>query len=92
MPSNQGCDQDSFVIDGLSMEGGLLDADTLTVQIVQDISVPLKPLTLKWSKSEQRGLVRDDEIVLPVYLNKTRKQLVFSLKVKMGAISRYTLY
>ncbi|CAD8134930.1 unnamed protein product [Paramecium octaurelia] len=92
IPEDQGIDEDSFVIEGVSMEGGHLDSKTLQVRIVNEISVALKPMTLKWCKTAQKGVVGDDEIVLPVYLNKTRKNLIFSLKVKMGKLNRYTLY
>lgn len=74
------------------MEGGHLDSKTLQVRIVNEISVSLKPMVLKWCRTSQKGIIGDDEIVLPVYLNKTRKNLIFSLKVKMGKLNRYTLY
>ena len=71
------------------MEGGTIDPNTLTIRLVQEVTIPLKPLIFKWNHSNQRS---DDEILLPVYLNKTRKNLVFSIRVKMGKVSRYTLY
>ena len=64
------------------MEGATLNNINLSVTIIQDISVPLQPLTLKWYRAlNGRGIIQDDEIMLPVYLNKSRKNLVFSLKV-----------
>ena len=92
VPEHSGVDEDSFLIEGVSMEGGYLDSKTLCVHIVNEISVLLKSLTLKWARTTQKGIVNDDEIMLPVYLNKTRKNLVFSIKVKMGKLTRYTLY
>lgn len=33
------------------MEGGYLDSKTLCVHIVNEISIPLKPIILKWCKT-----------------------------------------
>lgn len=75
------------------MEGGTYDPEDLTVHLSQEISTPLQPLTLKWRQAKEgKGIVQEDEIQLPVYLNKTRKNLVFSIRVRMGGSSRFTLY
>lgn len=66
------------------MEGATLNNSDLSVTIIQDISVPLQPLTLKWFRAlNGKGIIQNDEIMLPVYLNKSRKNLVFSLKVRL---------
>ncbi len=69
---------------GASMEGARLNKGDLTVTIVPDISVPLDNLTFKWIQfKEARGIIRENEIITPVYLNKSRKNLIFSFKVNI---------
>lgn len=64
------------------MEGAKLNNSDLTVTIVPDVSVLLSSLTFKWVRvREIKGQVRDDEIETPVYLNKLRKNLIFSFRV-----------
>ena len=46
-------------------------------------------MLLRWGKVPKS--VEDDELLVPVYLNRTRKQLVMSLKVKCGK-NRTILY
>ena len=64
------------------MEGAKLNNSDLTVTIVPDVSVVLSSLTFKWVRvREIKGQVKDDEIETPVYLNKLRKNLIFSFRV-----------
>ena len=41
----------------------------------------LNPVVFTWKKVEKHE-VKNNEILVPVYLNKNRKNLIFSLKVK----------
>jgi hypothetical protein len=40
-------------------------------------------MLLRWKKVASKALLAD-EMMVPVYLNKTRKNLIMSLKVKCG--------
>lgn len=38
-----------YKILGVNMEGGTLDPNTLTIRLVQEVTIPLKPLIFKWN-------------------------------------------
>jgi hypothetical protein len=44
-----------------------------------EISVKLKPILFKWIKENFK--VNNDELMVPIYLHKARKNLIYSLKV-----------
>ena len=39
----------NIYIIGVNMEGGTLDPNTLTIRLVQEVTIPLKPLIFKWN-------------------------------------------
>ena len=75
----------------MRIEGGSWAEDNTIVPIgeKEDIGKSLPTMLLKWGKVPKT--VEDDEMLVPVYLNRTRKQLVMSLKVKCGK-NRTILY
>ena len=90
--TNQKLDDESLLMNNMRIEGGTWSEDNLIVPIgeMEDIGKSLPPMLLRWQKVATKTL-EDDEMLLPVYLNRTRKQLVMSLKVKCGK-NRTTLY
>ena len=90
--TNQKLDDESLLMNNMRIEGGTWSEDNLIVPIgeKEDIGKSLPPMLLRWQKVATKTL-EDDEMLLPVYLNRTRKQLVMSLKVKCGK-NRTTLY
>ena len=90
--TNQKLDDESLLMNNMRIEGGTWSDDNLIVPIgeKEDIGKSLPPMLLRWQKVATKTL-EDDEMLLPVYLNRTRKQLVMSLKVKCGK-NRTTLY
>ena len=90
--TNQKLDDESLLMNNMRVEGGTWSEDNLIVPIgeKEDIGKSLPPMLLRWQKVATKTL-EDDEMLLPVYLNRTRKQLVMSLKVKCGK-NRTTLY
>ncbi|EAR94592.2 dynein heavy chain, cytoplasmic protein (macronuclear) [Tetrahymena thermophila SB210] len=80
---------DCFLVKGMSIEG----ADWKGTQLLlsNEIRIMLPPIIFKWARSSTKG-VQDGQIMVPVYLNKARKNLIFSLKMNCGHIPRAQLY
>jgi len=78
----------------MGIEGADWDKDTKTLRLNYEIRVALSPVLFKWIRVEKdkRGYVADNEIMVPVYLNKSRKHLIFSVKMNCGDLSRTVLY
>jgi dynein heavy chain 1 len=83
---------DSFLVDGLTIEGGAWNSPSLTMS--NDLSNAVKTVKFTWVKinPEDRHKLNDDQIYVPVYLNSTRKNLLFSVKLSCGTIPRNHLY
>jgi len=56
----------------------------------EQIGRSLPPMLLRWRKVATKALAAD-EMMVPVYLNRTRKNLIMSLKIKCGK-HKTTLY
>ena len=69
---------------GMRIEGGNWSDSNEIVPIgeKEDIGKALPPMLMRWSKVASKT-VAADEMLVPVYLNRTRKNLIMSLKVKM---------
>jgi dynein heavy chain 1, cytosolic len=57
---------------------------------MEEIGKSLPHMLMRWRKAETK-VIDNDEMIVPVYLNKTRKNLIMSLKVKCG-LNKTTLY
>ena len=83
---------ESFLMEGLSIQGGAWKGSSLETskELTNEISI----IKFSWIqiKPDQKNKVRDDQIFTPVYLNKTRKNLLFSVKLICGTIPRNTFY
>jgi dynein heavy chain 1, cytosolic len=79
-------------MNGMRIEGGNWSDGNIVIPIgeKENIGSSLPPMLMKWNKISSRTLA-DDEMLVPVYLNRTRKQLIMSLRVRCGK-NRTTLY
>ena len=87
-------DEDSFLVSGLFIEGAQWDVDSKQLVVSEEMRFALPTLKFTWvrvSKTE-KGQVGEGEILVPVYLNKSRANLLFSVKLSCGKIPRTTLY
>jgi len=73
----QALDDCSFGVKGLRLQGAVCSANKL--QLSTTISTDLKLTVLRWVKVESSKDVSVGRVTLPVYLNATRGQLLFTL-------------
>lgn len=85
-------DEDSFLVDGLSIEGGEWTGKSLAMS--KELSNSVKTVKFTWIKINPEDKLRltNEQIFVPVYLNSTRKNLLFSVKLDCGSIPRNNLY
>lgn len=85
----QPVDEDSFLLDKMTIEGAQWTGESLEAS--NQLTSNLKMLKCTWVKSES---VQNDEssILVPVYLNQTRQNLLFSVKLNRGSLERNFLY
>lgn len=79
---------------GMSIEGASWDKNTNILAPLpskSEISATLPTLLFKWIKVEKRNVVKEDEMLIPVYLNASRKNIILSIKLKC-ANNRTALY
>jgi dynein heavy chain 1 len=88
----QGLNEESLLMTGMRIEGGNWAEDNVIVPIGEKeaIGKSLPPVLMRWRKVSSKT-VEADEMMVPVYLNRTRKNLIMSLKVKCGK-NKTTLY
>jgi dynein heavy chain 1 len=75
-------DESSFAITGLKLQGAVCENNRIkfSSEIVNDLSV----CVIKWSKQDRTLTNRQNTIVLPIYLNLTRSELLF--KIEMATV------
>lgn len=79
---------------GLTIEGAAWNKETNVLAPLpekSEISSMLPTILFRWIRVERRNVVRDDEMMVPVYLNGSRKQILLSIKLKCGN-NRTALY
>lgn len=90
----QEVDDDSFLVTGMIISGANWDKASKKLEVTEELSFHLPTLKFRWVKVErqERGLEKEGEILTPVYLNKSRANLLFSVKLNRGSISKTVLY
>lgn len=84
-------DHQGFVIHGLQIESAEFDANDKRIKMTSKLSSPLPTVLLKWvRKTEQDSGV--EQVELPLYLNRLRKQLLCSIKIETQGISAQSWY
>ena len=91
---NEEVEEDSFLISGLFIEGADWNRSSKQITLVDEMRFALPTIKFTWTRVEKanKGNVPSDEILVPVYLNKSRAHLLFSVKIKCGDIAKTTLY
>ena len=83
--------EDSFLVSDMTMEGGVLD-NSGSITASNKISNSLPMLRFKWNKFNKDDSTPQNMIKTPVYLNKERRQLVFSIHLQMSGLNETVLY
>ena len=82
-----------FIVDGLSIEGASYSKEDMRVKLSESLSSFLPRANLKWvNKTKQDEASADEYIQIPVYLNKQRSTLLFSVKVPTFGIPAFVWY
>jgi len=85
-----------FIVDGLSIEGASYSKDDMRIKLSESLSSYLPRANLKWI-NKHRQAEEDQEshtefIQIPVYLNKQRTTLLFSVKIPTFGIPAFVWY
>ena len=90
--TDQNLNEESLLMTGMRIEGGNWSDENIIVPIgeKEQIGRQLPPILFRWKKVASKSLAAD-EMMVPVYLNRTRKNLIMSLKIKCGK-NKTTLY
>jgi dynein heavy chain 1 len=91
---NETVDDDSFLVTGIIITGAQWNQGKKQIETTEELAYHLPTLRFNWVKVEklERGIEKENEITVPVYLNKSRKNLLFSVKLDCGQIPRTILY
>ena len=83
--NNQKIDEESLLTTGMKIEGGHWNDKNVIVPLGEneEIGSNLPEMVMTWQKVEDKN-PKEDEMMIPVYLNRTRKNLIMSLRVKCG--------
>ena len=90
--NKQELNEESLLMTGMRIEGGVWSENNVIVPIgeKEEIGKGLPPMLMRWQKVTSKT-VAADEMMVPVYLNRTRKNLIMSLKLNCGK-NKTTLY
>jgi dynein heavy chain 1 len=85
-------DDNSFLVDGLVIQGGAWTGASLSMS--KELTNTVKTIKCTWIKINpaDKYKLNDDQIFVPVYLNQTRKNLLFSIKLNCANIPRNNFY
>mmetsp|Transcript_2191 Transcript_2191/g.1961 ORF Transcript_2191/g.1961 Transcript_2191/m.1961 type:complete len:141 (+) Transcript_2191:4818-5240(+) len=86
--------EDSFLITDMLIAGANWKKETQALVLTEELTFKLPTLKFTWVKVDKadRGVEQEGEILAPVYLNKSRMNLLFSVKLNAGGIPKTTLY
>lgn len=70
--------QCSFLLTGVRVEGAVLEDELLSPSPTLSYAIPIT--VLRWTKGDERA--KDDLVEMPVYLNSTRREQIFSARFK----------
>lgn len=84
--SNLQADDCSFLLNGLKLQGAVCSNNQLS--LVDTITTDLMDVCLRWSKIDPRNppVLGKDDVTLPVYLNQTRCELLFTLDMSTTGV------
>lgn len=84
-------DQQGFVIKGLSIESAAFDSQEKRIKMAERLSSPLPTVLLKWVR-KTNAAEQAEHVDLPVYLNRSRKQLLCSVAVPTYGVPAHSWY
>ncbi len=89
--------QNGFIVSGLSIEGAEFSKQASRIKLSETLSSYLPLANLKWvnknnKTEEEKERESADYIQIPVYLNKQRNILLFSVKIPTHGVAQYTWY
>jgi dynein heavy chain 1, cytosolic len=91
---NEPVDDCSFLVSGIIIAGANWSEMSKSLELTDELTSQLPTLKFKWVKGEKLVSAKKDsgDITVPVYLNSTRKNMLFSIKLKSGKIPTHVLY
>lgn len=86
-----------FIVDGLSIEGAEYAKTDERIKLSESLSSFLPKANLKWVNKnklndDDKADAEQESIQIPVYLNKQRTTLLFSVKIPTFGIPAYVWY
>ena len=81
-----------FIVEGLSIEGASYSREEQRIKLSEALSSFLPRANLKWVNKAKAEEEAGESIQIPVYLNKQRTTLLFSVKVPTFGIPAYVWY
>ena len=78
---------------GFSMEGAEYSKKDDRIRLAESLSSTLPAVNFKWvNKAEAAKAEQADEIMIPVYLNKNRRNLLVSVAIPTNGVQSYVWY
>lgn len=84
-------DQQGFVITGLAIESAEFDYDSKRIKMAAKLSSPLPHVLIRWARRGDSA-VEGEQVDLPVYLNRSRRQLLCSITVPTYGVPAHSWY
>ena len=86
-----------FILRGLAMESADFDTRDRTIKLTSQLSAALPTINLRWvrkdaGKGGNPEGAEPDFVELPLYLNRSRKNLVTSVKLPTYGLRQFTWY
>lgn len=72
-------EENSFAITGLKLQGAVCEKNR--IKFSSNIENDLNVCLIKWRKTEQSLINKQNAIVVPIYLNMTRSELLFKIEM-----------
>jgi len=85
--SSAAANEIGFVLTGVKVEGATIENDVISTSPTLSYAIP--SVVLRWSKGDERT---QELVQLPVYLNSTRREEVFKVRLSPGAVHGSELY
>lgn len=84
--------EESFILEGFDIQGGAWVGEALSTS--KELTNQVKSVKFTWIKINpaDKHKITEDQILAPVYLNTSRKNLLFSVKINCKGIGRNYLY
>lgn len=86
-------DSTGFIIKGLAIESAEYNTDDQRIKLTNKLSAELPTIILRWIKIEKKdGEEPESTVELPVYLNRSRKNLLTAVKIPSYGLPEHVWY